>query len=196
MESFEYPKIHSFPPFFTEQPHTPTNVKQCEMWCNIIIDYCKFNKISAITSINAFPPFNNDQIKRKVNRNYASKIMKILEKRGQAEIIDENTVNIQLTPTADLARQCYQYIEETGQISTVLTIHEIFFDAEMKKYNFYKPTKSTLKSILKYLETQKLASLLKDSSNSGEVVGIKFNLVYFNFSIISGTILKTSPTSP
>lgn len=46
---FEFPKIYNFPPFFTEQPNLNTFQSQLEQWKDIIINYCKFNKISALS---------------------------------------------------------------------------------------------------------------------------------------------------
>jgi ESCRT-II complex subunit VPS25 len=50
MNKFEFPSIYNFPPFFTKQPNKNTYQAQLEQWKEIILGYCKANKIWIISS--------------------------------------------------------------------------------------------------------------------------------------------------
>lgn len=67
-KKFEFPKIYNFPPFFTEQPNLNTFQSQLEQWKDIIINYCKFNKISAL-SISGKPLTSDNEIIEEFNIN-------------------------------------------------------------------------------------------------------------------------------
>lgn len=49
MNKYEFPRIYDFPPFFTIQPNSNTYQSQLEQWKDIILTYCKTNKISALS---------------------------------------------------------------------------------------------------------------------------------------------------
>lgn len=49
MNKYEFPRIYDFPPFFTIQPNSNTYQSQLEQWKDIILTYCKMNKISALS---------------------------------------------------------------------------------------------------------------------------------------------------
>ncbi|VEU20500.1 DEKNAAC101299 [Brettanomyces naardenensis] len=58
---FELPAIYNFPPFFTRQPNLQTYETQLDHWRKLILDYCKFYKIWAL-SLNGLPLATGDSI--------------------------------------------------------------------------------------------------------------------------------------
>lgn len=45
---YNFPKIHSFPPFYTRQLHEETWQKQKEMWIEMILGFCGAKRIFEI----------------------------------------------------------------------------------------------------------------------------------------------------
>ena len=45
---FQFPKFHSFPPFYTRQSHKETWRKQRQIWIEIILGYCGWKRIFEI----------------------------------------------------------------------------------------------------------------------------------------------------
>ncbi len=43
-----FPWQHSFPPFFTLQPHRETRAKQLAAWRSIVLDYCQRKGLSVV----------------------------------------------------------------------------------------------------------------------------------------------------
>lgn len=47
--AFSFPKLYNFPPFFTRQPNQQTYHTQLEAWRKIVIEYCRFYRIWALS---------------------------------------------------------------------------------------------------------------------------------------------------
>jgi ESCRT-II complex subunit VPS25 len=47
---YEYPAIYNFPPFFTKQPNRNTYESQLEQWKEVILGYCKYNRVWALSN--------------------------------------------------------------------------------------------------------------------------------------------------
>lgn len=43
--SYKFPSIYNFPPFFTKQPNAATFEAQLQQWEDVILGYCKANKV-------------------------------------------------------------------------------------------------------------------------------------------------------
>lgn len=60
---FDYPKIHSFPPFFTRQLHEETWIRQRNIWKDIILNYYQTNNLFELDIDNIqMEPFYNSEI--------------------------------------------------------------------------------------------------------------------------------------
>eukprot|EP01138_Halocafeteria_seosinensis_P003467 gb/GECG01003543.1/.p1 GENE.gb/GECG01003543.1/~~gb/GECG01003543.1/.p1 ORF type:complete len:117 (+),score=12.69 gb/GECG01003543.1/:1-351(+) len=66
-ESFDYPPMYDFPPFFTIQPSDETRMKQLEQWRKFILHWVQHNaaKEAMLVDVHSFPLFKNDRIHRK-----------------------------------------------------------------------------------------------------------------------------------
>lgn len=67
--SFAFPKIHSFPPFYTRQLHEETWQKQRDLWIEMILAYCGGKRMFEINlgeeSVYGMELFFNTEIDRK-----------------------------------------------------------------------------------------------------------------------------------
>ncbi len=63
--SSPFPWQHSFPPFYTLQPHRETRSKQLSAWRGIVLDYCQRKGLSVVDvkEIEKSELFNNKDIK-------------------------------------------------------------------------------------------------------------------------------------
>ncbi len=62
-----FPWQHSFPPFYTLQPHRETRKKQLDAWRSIVLDYCQRKGLSVVdvNEIAKSDLFVNKEIKYK-----------------------------------------------------------------------------------------------------------------------------------
>lgn len=144
VSSFEFPKIHSFIPFYTKQPNSTVFSNQLDSWCEIILDYCEHYKISSISPLNGkilysqfedevetFPSlFENKSINRSVNDDFKALIFKhLIQKEKKAELKDlkapENGVIIYWKSLAEWSQILYNYVSKTGQLGSILTVYEL-----------------------------------------------------------------------
>ena len=98
---FEFPKIYSFPPFYTQQPNTTVLNQQLDSWVSIILHYCEYYRITSL-SIEGIPKhsqlevplsllssiFINKTINRQVNSDFQKLIVKHLIHNKKAEIYE------------------------------------------------------------------------------------------------------------
>ncbi len=67
-QSFTFPQIYYFPPFFTRQTHEETWQRQRKMWADLILAYSESKRLfeldSAAESVLSLDLFYNSQIDR------------------------------------------------------------------------------------------------------------------------------------
>ncbi|KAM0055882.1 putative ESCRT-II complex, Vps25 subunit, winged helix-like DNA-binding domain superfamily [Helianthus debilis subsp. tardiflorus] len=61
------PQFSNYPPYFTLQPMRETQQKQIQLWKELIINYCRMQKIFIIGLEEDFPLFSNPAIERSLN---------------------------------------------------------------------------------------------------------------------------------
>lgn len=140
---FEFPKIHSFPPLYTKQPNTTILSQQLDEWCNIILQYCEYYKITSLTieglpkhtqlpiDITTLPRiFENKDINRQVNHDFKSLILStLIHKLKKAEYINgkkpELGIFVYWRSIVDWGDLLYNHNDDTGQLGTILTIYEL-----------------------------------------------------------------------
>lgn len=144
MDRFEFPKIHSFPPLYTKQPNATILQHQLDSWCDIILAYCEYYRITSLTiggtilytqidnlNVNDLPPiFHNRQISRSVSDEFKSDILKhLIHKLNKAEYINNKQPELGLLvywkSLVEWSKILYEYVEGSGQLGTVLTVYEL-----------------------------------------------------------------------
>lgn len=202
-QHFEFPKIHSFPPLYTKQPNQTVQQQQIESWCNILLQYCEFYKITSLTIEGApkysqlastlttssyskgdIPPlFVNKSINRQVNTEFRNFIITHLIHSKKAEYINhkkpELGIFVYWRSIVDWGNLLYEYIVNTGQQGTVLTLYEL-----TKSDDDDDVGSSGLPQELRNLDEELLVKIIKDylikqgkaqllMTESNEIGGVK-----------------------
>lgn len=191
MEPFEFPKIYSFPPLYTKQPNATVLENQLGSWCDIILSYCEYYKITSLSltgsvmysqlelDVSQLPPiFENKLIERNVNDEFRQDIFRhLIHKLKKAEYIDvktpESGVLVYWRSLVDWSTMIHDFVEDSGQLGTVLTIYELT-----------KLEDSGLPEDLKNLDYNILIKVLKNifmkqgkvqilTDENGEIGGVK-----------------------
>ncbi|KAI5956292.1 hypothetical protein KGF54_000767 [Candida jiufengensis] len=193
---FKFPKIHTFPPLYTKQPNQTIQQQQLESWNNIILQYCEYYKITSLTldgvpknsqissiDISNLPLlFNNKSINRQVNSEFKNLIINNLIHSKKAEYINHKKPDLGIfiywRSLTEWGNIIYEYISNTGQKGTVLTLYELTKndDDELQNGGLPQDLKNLDESLLikvikEYLIKQGKAQLLMNENN--EIGGVK-----------------------
>lgn len=143
--AFEFPKIHTFIPFYTKQPNATVLNNQLDSWCEILLNYCQHYKITSMSpltgkiihsqleddDIKDIPPlFENKEIKRVANDEFKTLIFKhLILIQNKAELKNpkspESGVFVYWRSLAEWAQVVYSFAQKTGQLGSVLTLYEL-----------------------------------------------------------------------
>lgn len=171
---FSPPKIYSFPPFFTKQPHEPTWQKQLHHWCQLILLYCKAEKKWRLESSDAI--FENKLINRSVKPDMIKEILSQLTLQGNAEWTDKDKSSLYVLwyTRNEWANIVLEYAENTGQQGNVLTIYELLNGDLTLSQEFHQMNEVLFVSILQLLVKKGRAQLLsEDVDGKNQTVGVK-----------------------
>eukprot|EP01080_Neovahlkampfia_damariscottae_P005710 gene5710-9530_t len=91
---FEFPPIYNLPPFFTLQPVLETQEKQMKLWTEIIVNYCKHNKMTVMNISENSHLFENKTINRKLNQKGIDIIFDSMVSSGHGEWEDDKKQKI------------------------------------------------------------------------------------------------------
>ncbi|KAK8958375.1 Vacuolar protein sorting-associated protein 25 [Platanthera guangdongensis] len=87
---FRVPNFFNYPPYFTLQPIRETREKQVQLWKELILDYCRSQKVFIIGLEEEFPLFSNPAIQRSLSHESREVFLSALVAEGRAEWIDKN----------------------------------------------------------------------------------------------------------
>ena len=157
-ESFSFPEIYNFPPFWTMQPVKETKRKQYEMWLDIILRYMKFKKATIINIDDYLNSelFNNKKIQRNLSRYEVVQLINELVNRQNAEWIgtDQKQCKIIWRKIDEWAAIIYDWAKKRNFIGTVLTFYEITKDDDTQGESFHMLEESIFDDAIKYLESK------------------------------------------
>ncbi|EMG47943.1 VPS25 Vacuolar protein-sorting-associated protein 25 [Candida maltosa Xu316] len=191
---FEFPKIYSFPPLYTLQPNLTIQSQQLDSWINIILQYCQHYKITTLTlditpkksqsltsdQITTLPSIlTNKTINRTINQEFKQKIINHLLHLKKAEYVNPKNPSLGMfvywRSLEEWGSILYDYIDETGQKGSVLTIYELTKnddgDSTVPSELINLDESFLIKVIKDYLIKQGKAQLLMDENN--EIGGVK-----------------------
>ncbi|ODQ45306.1 hypothetical protein PICMEDRAFT_27213, partial [Pichia membranifaciens NRRL Y-2026] len=186
---FELPRIYDFPPFFTEQPNLDTYQSQLEQWKDVIMKYCEHHKVWALSIVGKpinsenndaedddFSIFKNDKIKRTASNEFIAKIYDYLIEQKSAEWIDPKSRNhgilIYWHSLEEWSQLLYDWIDNTGQQGTILTVYELRRGDLALNREFYGMNYHMMVRVLEKLVKQGKATIMKDDENN--IGGVKF----------------------
>lgn len=188
MSAYEFPKIHSFIPFYTKQPNSAVLTQQLDSWCQIILDYCSHYKITSMSpttgrllhsqygDVDSLPPlFENASINRHVNEEFKAFILKHLCKLNRAELKNnsspEDGMLVYWRTLAEWLQVVYAYVQKTGQLGSVLTIYELTSPTEGVPEDLQNIEYDLMVKVLKQLVKQGKAQILM--GDDGQMGGVK-----------------------
>ena len=128
--AFSWPQHYHFPPFFTRQPNAETNAARTQMWKDLILSYCKHNRIFTLNvreAVASSPLFGNEVISRRLQPSDANEILHLMASAGLAEwfVSDGNKLMIFWRKPSEWASLLYEWVDGSGQVDSVLTLYEI-----------------------------------------------------------------------
>lgn len=175
-DEFKRPPFFSYPPYFTLQPVRETREKQMQLWKELIIDYCKSQKIFVIGLEEDFPLFSNPAIERSLSHEAKETFLSALVSDGRAEWMDKGHRKCLILwhRIQDWADIIVQFVKENGLEDSVMTVEEIRSGTESKGTSLDGLDRTILMRALKVLENKGKLAIFKGTSADDE--GVKFSL--------------------
>lgn len=182
----EFPWQYNFPPFFTIQPNEDTKKKQLEVWCDLVLAYCKQKKMFKLDLIHAQNTelFTNKTLDRKCSIELITLIIDQLVKQKRAEWIVQSGESPSKMKTFrkcyilwhtldEWAKLIYDYVNRNGLQNSVCTFYELSESDEVRKEEFFRIDQEVLKKSILILQQAKKAEIIYlDDANSEP--GVKF----------------------
>jgi ESCRT-II complex subunit VPS25 len=177
---------YDFPPFFTLQPNEKTRFKQLDSWCDLVLSYCKQNRIFELDIYEAQNTdlFSNKKIDRKLTIEFIQIIVDELKKLRKAEWLDSvpdaKQKHQQTRPRKCLvlwhtvdewAKLIYDYVCKASLQNTVCTFYELIESDDVRHEEFYKISVGLLKKALFLIQLQHKAEIFIIGDGSE---GVKF----------------------
>ncbi|SGZ55627.1 CIC11C00000001467 [Sungouiella intermedia] len=184
---FEFPKIYSFPPFYTKQQNATILQNQLDAWTELILQFCQYYNIYSLLchgniltqqdpSTEVPPLFQNKQLERAVLDEFLNDIFNhMIHKLARAEYVDpkkrDSGILIYWQTPAEWAKLLYEYVDRTGQLGTVLTVYELTQLDELPQSEPLKGIDSNLfEKVVDVLVKQGKAQVLRAN---GGIEGVK-----------------------
>uniref|UniRef100_A0A7N0VC47 Vacuolar protein sorting-associated protein 25 n=1 Tax=Kalanchoe fedtschenkoi TaxID=63787 RepID=A0A7N0VC47_KALFE len=124
---FKLPHFFNYPPYFTLQPVRDTREKQVQLWKELILDYCRTQKIFTIILDEEFPLFTNPVIDRSLSHEAREAFLSALISEGRAEWMDKGHKKclVLWLRIQDWADCILRFVKDNGLEDSVMTIEEI-----------------------------------------------------------------------
>ncbi|KAF4465725.1 vacuolar [Fusarium albosuccineum] len=129
--SFTFPREYHFPAFFTRQTNLTTLHAQRTKWADLILAYARHNRIFRLSLSEAADSdlFVNRRLDRRLQFDDIRDIVIFMHKDGRVEYVGGGTsgdvVFLYWRKPEEWAELVENYVEETGQKGSVLTVYEL-----------------------------------------------------------------------
>lgn len=127
MEASAFPPHYSLPPFFTLQPVAATRAEQLAIWRQLIVEYCRKQRIVSLPLDGASgPPFANEAIARSLDAPGRRAVADALVRAGEAQWAagaDGERLLVWWRPLAQWADELSSHLRGAG--SSVFTMAEL-----------------------------------------------------------------------
>ncbi|KAK4742412.1 hypothetical protein SAY87_000413 [Trapa incisa] len=173
---FKLPPFFNYPPYFTLQPVRDTREKQIQLWKELILDYCKTQKIFIIGLEEEFPLFANPVIERSLTHEARETFLSALVSEGRAEWLDKGRRKCLILwhRIQDWADIIVNFVKDNAFEDGVLTVEEIRSGIESRGTELYGLDRIILMRALKLLEHKGKLAIFKGTSTDDE--GVKFSI--------------------
>ncbi|KAL8138957.1 hypothetical protein V2J09_004958 [Rumex salicifolius] len=167
---FKLPTFFNYPPYFTLQPVRDTRDKQIQLWKELILDYCKTQKIFVISLEEDFPLFSNPVIERSLSHEAREAFLSSIVGEGRAEWMDKGHRKClilwhRIQEWTDII---VQFVKENGLEDSVMTIEEIRTGVESRGTELQGVDRTILMRALKLLENKGKLAIFKGTSTDDE----------------------------
>ncbi|KAF7026517.1 hypothetical protein CFC21_038628 [Triticum aestivum] len=171
---FKLPHFFNYPPYFTLQPVRETREKQVQLWKELILDYCRSQKMYIISLEEDFPLFSNTKIERSLSYEAKEAFLAALVSEGRAEWMDKGHKKclILWLRIQDWANYILDFVKENGL--EVTTIEDIRSGIETHGTELAGIDRGVLMRALRLLEQKGKAVIFKGTSADDE--GVKFSV--------------------
>ncbi|GMP95369.1 hypothetical protein CsSME_00044445 [Camellia sinensis var. sinensis] len=173
---FKLPQFFNYPPYFTLQPVKDTREKQMQLWKELILDYCRTQKIFIIEPEKEFPLFSNPAIERSLSHEAREVFLSALVSEGRAEWVDKGHRKCLILwhRIQDWADLILRFVKDNGLEDSVMTIEEIRSGTESRGTELHEIDRTVLMRALKLLEHKGKLTIFKGTSADDE--GVKFSV--------------------
>lgn len=173
---FKLPTFFNYPPYFTLQPVRDTRDKQIQLWKELILDYCKTQKIFLISLEEDFPLFSNPVIERSLSHEAREVFLSTIVGEGRAEWMDKGHRKCLILwhRIQDWADIIVQFVKDNGLEDSVMTIEELRTGVESQGTELQGIDRTILMRALKLLENKGKLAIFKGTSTDDE--GVKFSI--------------------
>jgi ESCRT-II complex subunit VPS25 len=172
---FKLPNFFNYPPYFTLQPVKDTREKQIQLWKELVLDYCRTQKIFIVEPEN-FPLFTNSGIERSLSHEAREVFLSALVSEGRAEWRDKGHRKCLVLwhRIQDWADLVLRFVKDNGLEDSVMTVEEIRSGIESRGTELYGIDRTVLMRALKLLEHKGKLAIFKGTSADDE--GVKFSI--------------------
>ncbi|KAJ6962848.1 vacuolar protein sorting-associated protein 25 [Populus alba x Populus x berolinensis] len=173
---FKLPQFFNYPPYFTLQPVRDTREKQVQLWKELILDYCRTQKIFVIGLEEEFPLFSNHLIERSLSNEAREAFLSALVSEGRAEWLDRGHRKCLILwhRIQDWADILLHFVRDNGFEDSVMTVEEIRTGVESRGTELHGIDRIILMRALKLLEHKGKLAIFKGTSADDE--GVKFSV--------------------
>lgn len=174
-QEYPFPSFWSYPPYFTLQPIKETREKQIALWCELILDYCRHQKVYKLSTSAAAEDrlFVNSDISRRLNQEAKTCFLSALVVQGHALWLDKAHSQClvlwkRLPEWADII---YTFAQTYGLDDSVMTVDDLSDSEDTANTELQGVPSELLLEAIKLLEGRGKATLFR--SQEGEM-GVKF----------------------
>ncbi|KAL6183718.1 hypothetical protein ACLB2K_045129 [Fragaria x ananassa] len=173
---YKLPQFFNYPPYFTLQPVRDTREKQIQLWKDLILDYCRTQKIFVIALEEDFPLFSNPAIERSLSHEAREVFLSILVSDGRAEWLDKRHRKCLILwhRIQEWANIILNFVKEYGLEDSVMTVEEIRSGIESRGTELHGIDRTILMRALKLLEQKGKLAIFKGTTADDE--GVKFSI--------------------
>ncbi|KAL0371933.1 UNVERIFIED_CONTAM: Vacuolar protein sorting-associated protein 25 [Sesamum calycinum] len=156
------------------QPVRETREKQIQLWKELILDYCRTQKIFVVGLDEDFPLFSNPVIERSLSHEAREAFLSALVLEGRAEWLDKSHKKCLILwhRIQDWADLIISFVKDNGLEDGVMTVEEIRSGVESRGTELHGMDRTILMRALKHLEHRGKLALFKGTSADDEGIGI------------------------
>ncbi|XP_021851888.1 vacuolar protein sorting-associated protein 25 isoform X2 [Spinacia oleracea] len=173
---FKLPNFFNYPPYFTLQPVRDTREKQIQLWKELVLEFCRSQKIFIISLEEDFPLFSNPTIERSLSHEAKEAFLSALVAEGRAEWIDKGHKKCLVLwhRIQDWADIILNFAKDNGLEDSVMTVEELRSGVESRGTELHGIDRTVLMRALKVLENKGKLAIFKGTSTDDD--GVKFSV--------------------